>query len=103
MKTTSTTQTLTGEITTGEITTISVDGETVARFFGSGSVEAAKQFNDAAHIAAENKRLREALEELAEDLSGRSANEFGLGNWITAEIFLDFATAARAALKGGAQ
>ena len=56
-----------------------------------------------ATLAAENKRLREALEELAEDLSGRSANEFGLGNWITAEIFLDFATAARAALKGGAQ
>ena len=65
--------------------------------------EEAELIASAPDLAAENKRLREALEELAEDLSNRSANEFGLGNRITAEIFLDFATAARAALKGGGQ
>ncbi len=90
MKTTSTTQT-----PTGEITTVSIDGEAVSRFFGSGSAEAAKQFNDAANIAAENKRLREALESLI-----YAANQSGP---ISDPYYRIAIETSRAALKGGAQ
>ena len=83
MKTTTTTQT-----PIGVVTTIRIDGEAVARFFGSGSAEAAKQFNDTANIAAENKRLREALERIENPASGDLSPAWAI---------------ARAALKGGAQ
>ncbi len=100
MKTTSTNQT-----PIGEITTINIDGETVARFFGSGSVEAAKAFNDAVNIAAENKRLREALEYLRElvTASERIEPQIVRGGWVEEQAFKAARKSAAQFLKGGAQ
>lgn len=104
MKTTSTTTT-----PVGVVTTIRIDGEAVARFFGSGSAESAKVFDNAANLAAENKRLEFALEIMTERLrelvsaAERIEPQIVRGGLREEQDFKAARLSAAQFLKGGAQ